>query len=222
MINKCALGVFFRVPEYGKVKKRLAAEIGEEAALRAYRAMLNATINNVSKLKGMDIYGFYEGKITSKNPPLTPLSKGGLGGFKKWDKREFKKVPFIPQQGGNLGERMLHALQWLFQKGYERVALIGADSPDLPSDYISDAFKRLGDHDLVIGPSEDSGYYLIGMKKPLDILFKNMQWGSDTVLKDTVTHAVNAGINYFLLPQWYDVDNLNNLNRWSSVLFTLL
>ncbi|MBM4137419.1 MAG: glycosyltransferase, partial [Nitrospira sp.] len=193
--------------EYGRVKKRLAAEIGEEAALKAYAEMLRATFNNVSKLQCVDIYGFYEGEV---------IEKGGKGGFEKGGIFELlKKTPLHPQRGNDLGKRMYNAIKWLSQKGYKKVALIGSDSPDLPSSFIKDAFERLESHELVIGPAEDGGYYLIGMKKPMDILFKNMQWGSNNVLKDTITHAVNAGINYFLLPQWYDVDNLNSLNQWS-------
>jgi rSAM/selenodomain-associated transferase 1 len=219
---KSALGIFFRSPALGKVKKRLAYEIGEDAALKAYESMLNATIENVSKLKGIDIYGFYEGEIISlnfrmpsDNPPIPPLEKGGKGGFEKeWILDLLKKLPLVAQEGGNLGERMYKAIQWLFDKGYQKVLLIGTDSPDLPLFFIKEAFQKLDSYELVIGPSEDGGYYLIGMKEPLEMVFKNIEWGNNTVLKDTILHAHTSKKSYFLLSEWYDIDDFNTLNRW--------
>ena len=196
MPTKSALGIFFRFPALGKVKKRLADEIGENAALTAYESMLKSTIENVTKLEGIDIYGFYEGEGTSLNP-LPSIT-----------------VPLISQKGNNLGERMYKAIQWLFDNGYQKASLIGTDSPDLPLAFIKDAFQKLDSYKLVIGPSEDGGYYLIGMKNPFDMLFKNIEWGSDKVLKYTVSKAHSAGISYFLLPEWYDIDDLRSLSRW--------
>jgi hypothetical protein len=124
------------------------------------------------------------------------------------------KIPLYSQQGVDLGERMCNAVKLLFNKGYEKVSLIGADSPDLPLPFITEAFEKLDSYDLVIGPSEDGGYYLISMNKPFDTIFKDINWGHDNVLKDTVSKAKAAGISYFLLPQWYDIDDLNSFNRW--------
>jgi rSAM/selenodomain-associated transferase 1 len=219
---KSALGIFFRFPALGKVKKRLAYEIGEDAALKAYESMLNATIENVSKLKGIDIYVYYEFEITSlnfrlpsDNPPILLLEKGGKGRFEKeWILELLKKLPLVAQEGGNLGERMYKAIQWLFDKGYQKVSLIGTDSPDLPLFFIKEAFQKLDSYELAIGPSEDGGYYLIGMKEPLEMVFKNIEWGSDTVLNDTILHAHTAKKSYFLLSEWYDIDDFNTLNRW--------
>lgn len=218
MSNKSALGIFFRIPLYGKVKKRLAAEIGEDVAFKAYRSMLDATIENVLRIHGVDIYGFYEGEETSLNPSLppfnSPLTKGGYREVEEGLRGFSGKIPLYSQQGVDLGERMSNAIKWLFNKGYEKVSLIGADSPDLPLSFITYALEKLDSYDLVIGPSEDGGYYLIGMNKPFDTIFKDINWGHDNVLKDTVSKAKAAGISYFLLPEWYDIDDLNSLNRW--------
>jgi len=222
MPTKSALGIFFRFPALAKVKKRLADEIGEDAALKAYESMLDATIESVSKLKGIDIYGFFEGEIASlnlplpsDNPPIPPLEKGGKGGFGKGEMLEFPKdLLLVPQKGSNLGERMYKAIQWLFDNGYHKVSLIGTDSPDLPLFFIKEAFLKLDSYELVIGPSEDGGYYLIGMKEPLEMVFKNIEWGCDTVLKNTILLARTAGKSYFLLSEWYDIDDFNTLNRW--------
>jgi rSAM/selenodomain-associated transferase 1 len=194
-MNKSALGIMFRIPQYGKVKKRLAAQIGEDMALKIYAAMLYGTIENVSKLTDIDIYGFYEGLASTKYSVL-------------------KKIQSMPQKGKDLGEKMLNAVQWLFERGYNKVVLIGADSPDLPADYIKDAFVKLNTYELVIGPAEDGGYYLIGMNRPLDTIFKDIQWDSSNVMKDTVSIAGKEGIGYFLLHEWHDIDDIEGLKRW--------
>jgi glycosyltransferase A (GT-A) superfamily protein (DUF2064 family) len=222
MSTKSALGIFFRIPAHGKVKKRLAAEIGDKEARKAYEYMLHETIKRVSGLRGIDLYGFYEGEIrslnlssSSGNPPTPPLEKGGKGGFEKGGDFELiEKLPLYSQKGAELGERMCNAIKWLFHKGYEKVSLVGADSPDLPISYVTDAFEKLDAYDVVIGPSEDGGYYLIGMNKPHEVIFEGIQWGHETVLRDSICGAKAAGVSYFLLPQWYDIDDLDGLNRW--------
>jgi glycosyltransferase A (GT-A) superfamily protein (DUF2064 family) len=222
MSTKSALGIFFRIPAHGKVKKRLAAEIGDKEARKAYEHMLHETIKRVSRLRGIDLYGFYEGEImslnlssSSGNPPTPPLEKGGKGGFEKGGDFELiEKLPLYSQKGAELGERMCNAIKWLFHKGYEKVSLVGADSPDLPISYVTEAFEKLDAYDIVIGPSEDGGYYLIGMKAPFDIIFKNIHWGHESVLKDTILRIESACMRYFLLPEWYDIDDLNGFNRW--------
>ncbi|WP_203471745.1 TIGR04282 family arsenosugar biosynthesis glycosyltransferase [Dissulfurispira thermophila] len=186
----------FRIPEYGKVKRRLAAQIGNDKAFRAYVAMLYETIQNVSNLTDIDIYGFYEGAVSAQHNLL-------------------KIFQSIPQHGEDLGEKMFNAIKWLFEKGHNKAILIGADSPDLPIDYIKDAFTKLDAFNLVIGPVDDGGYYLIGMDSPLDTIFKGMKWGSNSITKDTISIAERQGIKYFLLPQWYDIDDIEGLNRWS-------
>lgn len=197
MKNRFALGIIFRIPEYGKVKSRLARQIGHENALAIYTLMLNKTIENVSNLRGVDIYGFYDG------------DKSKAVDF-------IKRLCAIPQEGKDLGERMLNVIRWLFGKGYDKVILIGADSPDLPLCYIEDAFSRLNHCELVIGPAMDGGYYLIGMNRFLKGLFEGIEWGRNTVAEDTILKAQNNGIKYFLLPYWYDIDDIDGLKRSSG------
>lgn len=195
MTNKSALGIFFRVPVIGKVKKRLAAEIGDNEACKAYEFMLHETIERVSRLRGIDLYGFYQGEKDS----LRDLNE---------------ELPLYSQKGDNLGERMCNALKWLFHKEYDKVLLVGADSPDLPLSYVTEAFEKLNVYDIVVGPSEDGGYYLIGMNKPHEVIFEGIQWGHEGVLRDTICKTKAAGISYLLLPQWYDIDDLDSFNRW--------
>lgn len=200
MKTECALGIFFRVPEYGKVKKRLAKDIGNEAALEEYEDMLNTTVERVSRLTQISIYGFYNGN---------PLYLKNLQ----------RRLPLILQKGNDLGEKMYNAISYLFKKGYKRTSLIGVDSPDLPLSFIVDAFELLKYFELVIGPSEDGGYYLIGVNKPFKILFyNNIKWGNSKVFEDTLKIAVKEKIKYHLLPVWYDIDNLETLSRWKNLL----
>ncbi|MBI4684202.1 MAG: TIGR04282 family arsenosugar biosynthesis glycosyltransferase [Nitrospirae bacterium] len=198
MNNRSALGIFFRIPEYGKVKTRLAKEIGKHAALNEYKLMLCSTVYGFFKLNNIDFYGFYEGTIP---------------------KPDFLKIlTCLPQKGSNLGDRMLNAFEWLFRKGYKKTVITGSDIPDLPLDFLREAFKQLDFSDLTIGPSEDGGYYLIGMKKPVNTIFENITWGSDSVLDETVSIADREGIRYSLLPRWYDIDDFAALKRWKKSL----
>jgi glycosyltransferase A (GT-A) superfamily protein (DUF2064 family) len=155
-MNKSVLGIMFRIPQYGKVKKRLAAQIG-----------------NV-----------------------------------------LESIQSMPQQGKDLGEKMFNAILRLHKNGYEKIVLLGADSPDLPLSFIELAFSKLDSHELIISPSEDGGYYLVGMKRTIKSLFNDIIWGSGNVLRDTITKAKNKGISCFLLQYWYDIDTLDDLNRW--------
>ncbi len=197
MNNKPAIGIMFRIPEYGKVKKRLAIHTGDELALHYYKAMLQETIIKLSRLTEMDIYGFYYGDGKPEN-------------------NIFKDLKLFPQSGRDLGERMFNAIKTLFNIGYEKSALIGADSPDLPEDFIIHAFEKLNHHDLVIGPSMDGGYYLIAMKKPFENIFKGINWGTERVLKETLVIVEKGGIKYALLQEWYDIDDIDGLRMWFS------
>ncbi|MFN3479899.1 MAG: TIGR04282 family arsenosugar biosynthesis glycosyltransferase [Thermodesulfovibrionales bacterium] len=197
MIDR-SLGIIFRTPEYGKVKKRLASETGHGRALSVYKEMLFTTMEKVLLLNNLDIYGFYDGRFPE-------------------DIVRFKKIILIPQRGRDLGEKLYDAICYLYKKSYRKIVLIGADSPDLPSEYISEAFSWLDSFDLVIGPSKDGGYYLIGMKRPLDIIFRDIPWGGPEVLKRTISNIETQGLSHFLLPQWYDIDNLETLKKWGPI-----
>jgi rSAM/selenodomain-associated transferase 1 len=186
----------FRIPEFGNVKKRLAVQIGDSEALKLYAYMLHVTITKILHLKKIDFFGFYE----SLHPQNIKIDK----------------ITTIPQQGKDLGEKMFNAINYLFKKDYTKVVLIGADSPDLPLNFIERAFFELNIYDLVLGPTEDGGYYLIGMKKPYDLLFKDINWGSKDVLKNTLAIADKNGISYFLLEKWYDIDDIEGLKRWKD------
>jgi rSAM/selenodomain-associated transferase 2/rSAM/selenodomain-associated transferase 1 len=120
----------------------------------------------------------------------------------------------LPQSGGDLGERMSAAFRQLFAAGYARVILIGSDLPSLPPSRIADADHALRrGADVVFGPAEDGGYYLIGLSRPTDLLFSGIAWGGPDVLRQTVARARAAGWRVETIDPWYDVDSPADLAR---------
>lgn len=183
--SKNALIIFTRNPELGKCKTRLAATIGNEAALEIYKVLLQHTAKISTGVKA-DKFVFYSEKIRENDV---------------WDPAVFRKKV---QHGNDLGIRMENAFHELFALGYERVAIIGSDMYDLTSEDINNAFTTLASHDYVVGPAQDGGYYLLGMKTIPPSLFKNKVWGTDTVLKATIADLKNESIT--LLAEKNDVD----------------
>ena len=103
------------------------------------------------------------------------------------------------------------AFEALFAQGYQQVLIIGTDAPTLPLDHVKQALTRLEQHDLVLGPALDGGYYLIGLKRPIQALFHDIPWSTDQVLKRTQEQAAKAGLTVALLEPWRDVDTLDDL-----------
>jgi uncharacterized protein len=130
-------------------------------------------------------------------------------------------LPFIPsipirkQEGADLGERLLNAFRFELES-FKRVVIIGIDSPTFPPDVITTAFQALEQHDVALGPSEDGGYYLIGLRKLRPEIFRDIPWGTSEVFKATIKKAKN----YFLLDPYFDVDVPADLERLRSELIT--
>ncbi|MCL7753683.1 TIGR04282 family arsenosugar biosynthesis glycosyltransferase [Polaribacter sp. Z022] len=166
-MNKNLLLVFTRNPELGKAKTRLAKTIGNETALEIYKFLLQKTCNVASKVNA-DKAVYYSVKIRENDI---------------WDANIFQKHQ---QVGEDLGIRMLNAFKNGFEAGYQKVMIIGSDLYDLTSENINTAFQKLENNDVVLGPAEDGGYYLLGMKSLQHNIFKNKNWGTDSVRKDTL------------------------------------
>jgi hypothetical protein len=122
-------------------------------------------------------------------------------------------VPLFPQQGADLGQRLLHVFEKLCGKGYDQVHIINSDSPDMPRSLISESTKLLESPqtDLVLGPCADGGYYLIGLKEPVPELFREIPWSTDRVLEMTLERARTTGLSCALLEPWYDIDTFGDL-----------
>ncbi|MDC6351213.1 TIGR04282 family arsenosugar biosynthesis glycosyltransferase [Zeaxanthinibacter sp. PT1] len=164
--DRSLLLIFTRNPELGKCKTRLAATIGDEAALNIYKFLLQHT-ENVTRDLSLTKWVCYSEAINPDD---------------HWDTDYFKKKL---QMGNDLGERMENAFRAGFKAGYKHIAIIGSDLYDLSSKDIMNAFELLKNSEAVIGPAKDGGYYLLGMNKIQPAVFKNKDWGTDSVLEAT-------------------------------------
>ncbi|APQ19263.1 glycosyltransferase [Maribacter hydrothermalis] len=177
--------IFTRNPELGKGKRRLAATIGDQAAFDIYKFLLDHTVA-ITKNLYAEKRVYYSEEIWENDI---------------WDNHIFDKKL---QVGDDLGIRMANAFQEGFQNEYQKIIIIGSDMLDLSLEDIENAFKALEKNDFVVGPAEDGGYYLLGMKKFLPALFQNKTWGTETVLKDTLNNLEHESVA--LLETKNDVD----------------
>ncbi len=181
--------IFTRNPEPGKVKKRLATMIGEKAALDIYTFLLQHTCE-VTKNLPCDKVVYYSDSIQKKD---------------LWRNDIFRKKK---QKGKDLGERMENAFKEGFKEGYSHITIIGSDLYDLQEKDLKKAFLGLEQHDYVIGPASDGGYYLLGMKCLNSELFRNKKWGTDVVLQETLQHIKNNEL--ILLDERNDIDTYDD------------
>ena len=184
-----ALILFAKDPVEGQVKTRLGSLLDAPATLSLYRHFLRDSIEKICSIAEGDRF------IGIASDPKT-------GYFD--DVSRSHPVQLFVQEGGNLGERMRRAFEDRFKEGYERVVIIGADSPTLPTAYIEQALKS--EKEVVIGPSTDGGYYLIGMRGKVTDIFEGVPWGTDRVLSETLSVMKDRRAEAELLPVWYDVD----------------
>ncbi|MBI1919813.1 MAG: TIGR04282 family arsenosugar biosynthesis glycosyltransferase [Geobacter sp.] len=197
--SRKALIIFAKRPIAGRVKTRIFPHLSLEEAAELYRCMLEDILEKVLAISGVDRHVFYEpGEHAATYfaqiaPQMNPS----------------------PQKGNVLGERMANAFAEMFSAGYEHVAIMGTDIPDLPLKYVKSAFKKLESNecDAVFGPSDDGGYYLLAMGKLYPDLFREIRWSSGEVLETSIERANTAGIRVSLLPTWHDVDTGKDLER---------
>jgi len=195
--SKKALIIFVRNPDPGQCKTRLAKTIGNEAALKIYDYLLKHTAD-ISEHVDVDKYVFY----------TETIEKNDL-----WDADIFRKKL---QDGTDLGSRMENAFSELFGLGYEKVMIIGSDLLDLKQQHIDRAFEQLNQHDVIIRPSKDGGYYLLGMKTIHENIFRDKAWGTETVLKDTLHNLQN--IDVALLEELNDIDTFEDVKDYPELM----
>ncbi len=165
----------------------MAKSIGNAKALEVYIRLLNHT-HTITKDLDCDKYIFYADKITDKDI---------------WENTIYRKKI---QQGEDLGERMHNAFTNLVAEGYNTIQIIGSDCYELTTEIIESGFEKLTEKEVVIGPSTDGGYYLLGMQAPVKNVFAHKQWSTDSVFTDTVMDLQNHSFSYALLPMLSDVD----------------
>lgn len=179
--------IFIKNPQKGYVKTRLARTVGDEKALEIYHKLLDHT-RAICKKVAVDKQVWYSRFIPEEDA---------------WDEGQFEKNL---QAGSNLGERMKTAFAKAFDEGYDKVVIIGSDCAELSAEIINQAYQKIGNKNLVIGPSEDGGYYLLGMDRFCPKLFDGIAWSTSDVLASTLEKAAMLDLSVELLPELNDVD----------------
>jgi rSAM/selenodomain-associated transferase 1 len=195
--ERCAILIFARVPELGRVKTRLAAEIGAEAALAVYIRLARHTVREALVLAPRVAIRVH----------FTPPDAGDAG---RWLGPE---PTYIPQAEGDLGQRLDRAFRDAFTEGFTRVIVIGSDLPDLTTARLRNALAQLERNEAVIGPSFDGGYYLLGLRRLMPEIFRDITWSTATVFGETVERLRMAGVEPAVLETLRDVDRAEDLPK---------
>ncbi len=189
--------IFAKEPVPGQVKTRLSPPLRPEEACRLYRCFLEDILEETAGIPGMELALAY--------------APAGAGAF-------FRQLApaaahLVPQAGRDLGERQVRAFAWGFAAGFETVLLRGSDTPDLPEAFLLEAQEVLGAGrtEVVLGPSLDGGYYLIGLRALYPELFAGLAWSTGTVLAETLSRARGLALRVHLLPDWRDIDTYADL-----------
>ncbi|HEX2932405.1 MAG TPA: TIGR04282 family arsenosugar biosynthesis glycosyltransferase [Candidatus Binatia bacterium] len=194
-----ALAVMTKAPIPGSVKTRMVPPLTYEQAAELCRALLLDQLEHLSALVDIDLY------VAFSPQEAEPLIKSVLpAGYKSF-----------PQLGEDLGARMNRVFDELWRRGHGHAAIIGSDVAAPPLNFFYDMFKQLSSpvRKVVLGPSQDGGYYLVGMNRPTPEIFSDMTWSHDQVLAQTTDRLTSLGVDFAFLPQWFDLDTLEDLRR---------
>ncbi len=199
MKNSKAIIIFVKYPEEGKVKTRLASTTSKSFAAGIYRILSKNIFDQLAKVTNdCDVHLFY-----------APFDS--LGKIKNWVGQEFI---FKEQVGDDLGDRIANAFDLVFQNDYKRAVIIGSDVPEINSSIIIESFKMLESFDVVIAPSDDGGYSLLGMNKQHRFLFENIEWSTDSVLAATQNKIIDNKLNLKIMSPLNDIDTFDELVSW--------
>ena len=201
-IAKKHLIIFTRYPQPGKTKTRLIPALGVEGATNLQRQMTEFTLSKVKK--------FQESAAVSFE---IRFSGGNLQLMQNWLGTELN---YLHQGEGDLGKRMENSFLSAFNKGAQEVVVIGIDCPDVNAEVLAQAFEKIHNFDLLLGPAIDGGYYLIGLKRAIGELFINIDWGTAKVLQQTVDIAQQLNLSVGYLATLADVDRPEDLPIWEN------
>lgn len=196
--------VFAKYPRPGTVKTRLVPPLTYAEAADLYTAMLCDSLRIYHTLTGIEPL-LYIADERDREPMRRLLWEQGVP--------HAERLPIYPQRGADLGKRLANAFAEQYAAGPGPVAVIGTDHPSLPLQYLADMFNALRDHDLVLGPADDGGYYALGLRAAQPELFRDMPWSTPDLLRSTLTQADQLGLRTRMLPEWYDVDDQRTLRR---------
>ncbi len=191
------LVIFARNPVPGAVKTRLHSRYTPEQTAAIYRAFIRDTVNTAKKAA-------VDRRCMACDPPGAETELSVLCGT-DWD--------LFPQVAADLGERMYRAGRHCFDVGAQRVVILGTDVPSLPPCHIDRAFELLARNEIVLGPSMDGGYYLVGLSRPIHEIFLNIAWSTEHVFARTLERAEALGLTVGVVPSWYDVDTPEQLDH---------
>ncbi len=197
VVKTCAL-IFAKFPQPRAVNTRMVPPLSFDEAAAVHRASLIATCENVVETTGLDVT-----LVVTPDERVDDLRR----------LIEDRVRDCWPQGDGDLGARLSRATDRAFASGARGVLLLGADSPTLPPDYLREAVAGLSEHDVVLGPCEDGGYYLLGLRRSWPALFKRIDWGGPHVARQTGERAAGRGIDLIELSLWYDLDRFDDLVR---------
>jgi uncharacterized protein len=194
-----AVAVMAKVPGAAPVKSRLHAALTEVRATELYRCFLLDRLDALSAVPGI-------ARVVAFTPPEARTQMAALApaGFR-----------LVAQEGDDLTGRLTGLFDRLLAEGHPAAVALDSDSPTLPMAYVADATRALaaGEADVVVGPSDDGGYYLIGVRTPRPGLFTGVPWSTSDVLAETLARARGLGLRVRLLPAWFDVDTEADLHR---------
>jgi uncharacterized protein len=202
-VNPDLLLVFTRYPEPGKVKTRLIPALGKVGAANLHQRLTAHTLRLARA-----------GAAASRSDLIVRFDGGGESAMQQVFGEAYC---YEPQGPGDLGPRLERAFTASFQQGRRRVVLIGSDCPGITAPLLHSAFARLIDHDLVLGPANDGGYYLIGLREPQPELFQDLPWGTAQVLTQTLEKAAGLGLRLALLESLTDIDRPEDLLVWEEM-----
>jgi uncharacterized protein len=191
-MGNVALIIFQKNPELGQVKTRLGATIGDFKALDIYEILVNMAHREALETS-FDVFVFYSSFIPESSP--------------------VDEFHYCIQHGADLGERMKNAFHEVLGLGYQKALIIGTDCPELDAKLLTEAGIQLDQHDLVVGPAEDGGYYLLGMKSPQNEIFENIVWSTNSVLATTLEKAQFLDLKVKLLTRLSDIDTEEDLKK---------
>jgi uncharacterized protein len=220
----CALAVMTKAPQAGRVKTRLVPPLTPEQAAELNRCFLRDTtaaissacsrrrVGDANKMRSEDSSASRSEAATAACGIAVYTPIGAESAYNDILPADFR---LLPQRGDKFGERLYFAVEDLFNCGFASVCLIDSDSPTVPAENFADGVELLSTTEdrVVLGPSDDGGYYLIGVKKPHRHLFEQIDWSTERVLNQTMQRATDSGLEVKLLPTGYDVDDDASLRR---------
>ena len=200
--------LILKAPRAGEVKTRLARSIGAERATKIYRALVEHQLAQIP--------ANWRTVIHFAPCDAEAEMRSWLGRF------PLNQLNFVPQPNGDLGSRLISAMDYGFASGADCVFFLGGDCPGLTQSYLEEAEAAFRDADMIIAPARDGGYVLLGLKKPMASIFEGIPWSSETVFAATLRAAIAAGVSFRCLPPLEDVDDLESYERQRATIRKLV